>query len=155
MILNKDFENLVSKYGEEFLEIPQMFQKGKTLREIGKIFGVSRQRVHQWKVKYFFGITTSLVNPPDGFYTTSQLIRIWGKKDKKSFLQFLKKRNIKPIDKWKGGVFLWGEDAYLLINSFLNRHCPYCGKSLPPLSRTNKIYCSRKCQETYNKKKKG
>lgn len=42
-------KNLIKKYGyEKFVSLIEMYQRGASMEEVAKEYGVTRQRAHQW-----------------------------------------------------------------------------------------------------------
>ena len=65
-------ENFITKYGrDEFMELISAFQAKIVLRIIGERYGVSKQRVSDWKIA--FGTPVYEVHPEVFEYVTSKL----------------------------------------------------------------------------------
>lgn len=145
-------ERLIKKYGETFLKLPQFIEEGLTLKEIGKILGVTKQQVSQYLKNYFPEYSPH--SPPKhlkNLYSTSQLLKLYKHKSPESLKELLRRHHIKP-KQFFGGKNYWGEDAYQFVQSLLNRHCQVCQKPFSPLTRPNRKYCSEKCRIRDRKK---
>lgn len=138
-------EKLIKKYGETFLKIPQLRKAGATLEEIGRMLGVSRERVRVF-LKYHF---PESLHPdrPENLYSTTQLLKLSGRRDAGSTKELLRRHGIKPVGRYAKEL-LWGEDAKQFLQALLNRLCRRCGE---PLLVINLLY--KYCEKCRKRKK--
>jgi len=139
---------LVKKHGKRFLKIPQWRVAGLTHEEIGKILGMSKQGV--WSIiEHHF---PKIHERPANSYSTTELLKISGRRDIEKMKKLLRKKGMKPIGVGKRGELFWEENTYQFFQSLLSRCCP-CGKNLSS-SELRRKYCSYRCKETYKRKRR-
>jgi DNA-binding transcriptional MerR regulator len=136
---------LIQKRGERILMIPYLRKEGVTLEGINEILklGVTREQIRLYLVEYWPG--SLYPKRPPNLYSTSQLLKLLGRKDPKNLKALLERHGITPKGKLSGKL-LWGKDAYKFL---INRRCLNCGKPLPITSSFRRQYCNVKCKLKY------